>query len=718
MFKKLFNLQKISQNNQKIATISKKQNYISINLKQDTEKQGQLQYQCANYFCLRKNISNIKYEEQFNQNKSYSQQKSKGQNLVTRKDDIFTVSLIGRPNVGKSSLFNKLSMGDYAITDATPGLTRDRKETITNILGFPIRIIDTAGMEREEIQQNDKHKNRNKFKRKQELIIGDKELRDKMYNQTHQALIYSDLAIMIVDAKEGLTSQDYNIAQFLKKSIVQQKKKQKKLQKIAEQKLAIEGQNQHNNNQDVDIQENNQYNEENNTQNQEIELFKNNKGFYNNEVMLVANKCDIQEVQDQIINEAYQLGFGQPIFISCEQGDGLMDLLQLIKEKVPQSYEAAYEEKKLRRLEKHLKMRKSMKQEIEQLINDGKIPDEFDIKEWEFEFDQNNLDVEENSDLDSDSEINIQENLKLGINDDEFYYNSQYQRKPIQLTVVGRQNAGKSTLANALLKDDRVIVDDLEGTTRDSIKMQWVYQGRKIDLVDTAGVDKKMKTRSEQSDLAVAQYIAEEGRALIVLVNKWDLVPAEYKKKAIRYMEKQLESKLSQVTGAPFICVSAKTGYNLEQVMQSVLLVHQKWDTRITTGILNDWLNRFKKTQNAPVTEGQILKIRFISQIRSRPPTFSIFVNDEDLFKTNYLKYFRKSLVQEFKLEGVPIRFLIRDSRYRKKMQKIKQKADPFDTINEAYKNKKDKIKQKKQDNFIKNNLNSSQENQDELEII
>ena len=568
--------------------------------------------------------------------------------VKTLKDDIFTVSLVGRPNVGKSSLFNRLAGGKHALTDSLPGLTRDRNEVITNLWEVPVRLVDTAGWENnKEVKESD--------------------VKRKMMEQTANALIYSDLALFLVDVRAGITPEDRLLANWLRKRQAEQTK------------VFGEGAGAMQTLDDIKVKK----------------------------IILVGNKAENSDDTD-IYADIYSLGFGEPILVSAEHGDGLHDLIGEIDSEIPKEKKDEYEERRIRRIEKHLKLRDKFKAELIAVKEDSENPDEIDINEWEREFDIFNRNPEENSDLDSDNDINAEESMTTnffnagpGVTSDNIY-----KKKSIQISIVGRPNVGKSTLVNSLLKENRVIASDLPGTTRDAISVQWVYKGKKIQLVDTAGIERRVRLKSkaehmvQQStmktikyshvvvclidaldafrvqDMSVAQHIVKEGRAVVLVVNKWDLVTDDWRSKASKFMHKQVEKSLGETKGMPLLFVSALTNYKMDKLMDEVLRTYERWNMRVSTGLLNDWLNRFKKTQNMPSDSGESLKIRFITQLKSRPPTFSVFVNDKGLFKDNYLKYMKNQLAKEFELEGTPIRFIIRDNIYKKEkksMEKIQK---------------------------------------------
>lgn len=563
--------------------------------------------------------------------------------VPTHKDSIFTVSLIGRPNVGKSTLFNRLAGTKLALTDNTPGLTRDRKEVITDILGYPIRVVDTAGWEMTKVNEVD--------------------IRKKMKEQTANALIYSDLALLLFDVREGITENDLDLSRWLKKNI-----------KIPKSMPNPENQPVIPSNQTV------------------------------KRIILVGNKAESGYDYSDVYNEVYQLGYGEPMLISAEHGDGMHELLKEIDKEVPTEQKKAFEDKKAKRVKRFEEIKAQLKRDLIKLRETQENPDDIDIEEWEKEFDKININPEENSDLDSDSEVDPLTtltteavNTKTGIQTENLY-----SRRPIQVSIVGKPNVGKSTFVNSFLQDDRVIADDLAGTTRDAISIQWVYKGRKIVLVDTAGITRRSSSKSalekkiEQTSLAtiryshvviclidaleafrvqdmnVIQHVIEEGRGVVLVVNKWDLVVPEWRARAMKFMRKQVEKSLGSVKSVPLHFISALQKKKVDAIMDEVLQVYEKWNIRISTGMLNDWLQRFLKVENLPSDEGDKLKIKFITQVKTRPPTFVIFVNSKRLFKTNYMKFMKTNLTTEFGLTGVPVRILVRDTTH----QKVKRRLE------------------------------------------
>lgn len=531
----------------------------------------------------------------------------------SRNNYYFTVSLIGRPNVGKSTLFNKLVGERRSLVHPTPGLTRDRIEGISSWFGVGLKFVDTAGWDPEDTPNT-------------ESII------EKMKEQTRNALVYSDLVMFILNAREGVTKTDLELARFLKL----------RMKPGYDPKLTIKN------------------------------------------VLLVANKAE-ETFTENISNEVFKLGFGEPIYISANHGDGMVDLYEKLREKIPEEYIQEYNTRIEKRKEKHEHFKNIHKKEL--LTLEQESGESFNIKEWEKAYDK--LNPYDNSDYDSDSEVDLTQSLTTKIPTPsetvEYKLNT---NKPIQLSIVGKPNAGKSTLVNKFLREKRVIADNLPGTTRDTVYIEYTHNGRKFVLVDTPGLKKRAEdTISEMLeddvkrairfshvvillldgmkgispvDLTLARKVLEEGRVLIVVANKWDLIDKDIKEKAAKYFAHMLYTKLD-MKSVVLILASAKNGHNLNRIMDEALSLYNTWNKRISTGLLNRWLNAYKKVQNLPSENGAKLNIKFISQIKARPPTFYLYVNDRSLMKENYYKRFTNALCEEFGLKGVPIRILLRD---------------------------------------------------------
>jgi GTP-binding protein len=325
----------------------------------------------------------------------------------------------------------------------------------------------------------------------------------------------------------------------------------------------------------------------------------------NTPVILVANKCE-GKAAEAGVGEAYGLGLGDPIPISAEHGQGLSELY------------------------------------------DALAPYEYD-------------------------ELGAEDDLE-----DEF-------ERPLKLAIVGRPNVGKSTLVNELLGENRMLTGPEAGITRDSIAIAWEYEGRRIQLADTAGLRRKARIKEkleslsvddtlrsiryaeavvllldaeeamEKQDLTIARFVIEEGRALIIVLNKWDLVKAQGKK-VLQQLHDRLERSLPQVRGVPIITMSALTGRGPEKLLPKVLALHDLWNSRISTSKLNDWLNMITEEHPPPLASGRRVRLRYMTQAKSRPPTFAIFVNRPEKLPDSYLRYLMNRIREDFNLPGVPLR--------------------------------------------------------------
>jgi GTPase len=437
----------------------------------------------------------------------------------------FTVAIVGRPNVGKSTLFNRLVGKSHAIVDDTPGVTRDRREAEGRLADLRFKIIDTAGLE----------------------DADDDSLEARMQIQTEAALAEADVALMLLDARAGVTPLDKHFSQTLRR--------------------------------------------------------------LDTPVVLVANKCEGKAVEAGI-GEAYSLGLGDPIPISAEHGQGLSELYDAL---APFEHEGA----------------------------------------------------EDLGDDEDDSE------------------------RALKLAIVGRPNVGKSTLVNKLLGEDRMLTGPEAGITRDSIAIAWDYEGRRIQLADTAGLRRKSRVRQkleslsvedtlrsiryaevvvllldaeeamEKQDLSIARFVIEEGRALIVALNKWDLVKAQGKK-VLQQLHDRLERSLPQVRGVPIVTMSALTGRGADKLLPEVLALHDIWNSRISTSKLNTWLNLITEEHPPPLASGRRVRLRYMTQAKTRPPTFALFVNRPEKLPESYLRYLANRIRQDFDLPGVPLRLQTR----------------------------------------------------------
>jgi GTPase len=437
-----------------------------------------------------------------------------------------TVAIVGRPNVGKSTLFNRLVGKKVALVDDRPGVTRDRREGEAKLLDLEFRVMDTAGYEDE-----DPHT-----------------LPGRMRQQTEAAVREADVALFLIDGREGLTPVDEEIARWLRAG--------------------------------------------------------------STPVIVAANKAEGNAGESGRL-EAYSLGLGEPIAISAEHGEGVVDLFESLRPFVER--------------------------------------DEDEIEE--------ELDEEDPS-------------------------------RPLKLAIVGRPNAGKSTLVNRMLGEERMITGPEAGITRDSITLDWEWQGRPVQLVDTAGLRKRAKiedkleklsaadsrrsidhaevvvllldaTRGlEAQDLRIADLVVEEGRALLIALNKWDV--AEHASSLFNGVKAALEEGLSQLKNVPVLAISAKTGKAVDDVLKVAFDLRESWSRRISTGELNRWFADAVDANPPPAPSGRRIKLRYITQVKNRPPTFVVFGTRVDQLPDSYRRYLLNSMRRDMKLDPVPMRLTFR----------------------------------------------------------
>ncbi|CAG9324131.1 unnamed protein product [Blepharisma stoltei] len=527
------------------------------------------------------------------------------------KNFLYTVSLVGRPNSGKSTLFNHLIGGSTSLVHNTPGLTRDRIEGITNLFGVDIKFIDTAGWDPTDTPNP-------------------KPIIEKMKLQTLNAIKLSDTILFLTDVRAGISPSDIELAQYLRKTVLSDKNATK-------------------------------------------------------DVILIGNKAESSWLGD-VSNEVYKLGFGEPLLISAQHGEGIADLYEELKSRIPEGYADDFKERLKKRKEKHNKIKAERLAELEDLEKES--GEDFNLKEWERAYDK--LNPWDNSDYDSDNEIDINKSLASDFNlkDKDSLMENMKKHKMIQLAIIGRPNVGKSTLINAFLNEERVITDNQPGTTRDALYLDHVHKGKKICLVDTAGLTKHSRGTVNKLiqedvmkaikfshavvlqieapvgltpvDLELAKKVIDEGRILLIVGNKWDLVPKDMKGKVAKDVAINLHTKIT-LKGLNVIFISALQNYNVSKIMDEIQSLYEKWNKRVSTGLLNRWLEAFKKVQPLPTSQGALLRIKYMMQIKARPPSFYVYVNDRSLMKENYLKNFTSSLTKEFGFEGVPVRILLRD---------------------------------------------------------
>jgi GTP-binding protein len=454
----------------------------------------------------------------------------------------FTVAIVGRPNVGKSTLFNRLVGRRLALVDDTPGVTRDRRWGEGRLGPFDLAVVDTAGLEE----------------------AFDDSLEARMRRQTERALDDADAIIFMIDARAGVTPLDRHFAQWL----------------IRHAKAPI---------------------------------------------ILAANKAEGRAAEAGLY-EAFELGLGQPISLSAEHGVGLGELADAL-----------------------MPLIEAMAPDVEP------------------EHDSADRPFEESADEQPEAEG---------------------PPRPIQLAIVGRPNVGKSTLINALIGEDRVLTGPEAGITRDAITVDWRWGEQPIRLVDTAGMRRKAKVQDkveklsvadgrhaidhaqvvvlvldadailDKQDLTIARKVLEEGRALIVAVNKWDAV--DDRQAALARLRDRLATSLPQARGVPTVTISALKRQGLDRLMDAVIAVYRLWDTRIPTGKLNRWLEGMTAEHPPPIVAGRRLKLRYATQIKSRPPTIALWTTRPAEVPDSYLRYLTNGLRDAFGLDGVPIRLYLR----------------------------------------------------------
>jgi GTP-binding protein len=439
------------------------------------------------------------------------------------------VAIIGRPNVGKSTLFNRLVGKKLALVDDRPGVTRDRREGDASLIGLDFRVIDTAGYEDQDAAS----------------------LPGRMRQQTEAAVAQADVALFLIDARAGIVPLDEEIARWLRGSTTP--------------------------------------------------------------IVLVANKAEGRAGESGII-EALGLGFGDPVPLSAEHGEGLVDLFEAL------------------------------------------LP---------------HIERDENAPAEEEPE------------DDEFF-----EHGPLKLAIIGRPNAGKSTLINKMLGEDRLITGPEAGITRDSIAIDWSWDGRPVRLIDTAGMRKKALVQDkleklsvadalhaidfaevvvllldatrglEAQDLRIADAALQEGRALIVAINKWDV--AENGSSLFNGIRGALEDGLSQVKGLPVLTVSAATGKGIDTLIEVAFETRDAWSRRVGTGELNRWFEKAVDANPPPAPGGKRIKLRYLTQAKTRPPGFVLFGTRVDQLPMSYQRYLINGIRRDLGFGAVPVRLTLR----------------------------------------------------------
>ena len=456
----------------------------------------------------------------------------------------FTVAIVGRPNVGKSTLFNRLVGKKLALVDDTPGVTRDRRPGEAKLVDLRFRIIDTAGLEE----------------------AGPDTLEGRMRAQTEAAIDEADLSLFIVDAKYGLTPVDQSLAEMLRRR--------------------------------------------------------------GKPVVLVANKSEAKG-SDGGFYDAYTLGLGEPVPISAEHGQGMIDLRDAI---------------------------------VEAIGEERAFPEPEDVAETDVVLPQGDAEGDE----DDEAEPEYDES------------------KPLRVAIVGRPNAGKSTLINRFLGEDRLLTGPEAGITRDSISVEWDWRGRTIKMFDTAGMRRKARVQEkleklsvadtlravrfaetvvivfdatipfEKQDLQIVDFVLREGRAAVLAFNKWDLV--EDPQAVLAELREKTERLLPQARGIRAVPISGQTGYGLDKLMQNIVDTDKVWNKRISTAKLNRWLDAVTTQHPPPAVSGRRLKLKYMTQVKARPPAFMISCTRPDALPESYVRYLSNGLRTDFQMPGVPIR--------------------------------------------------------------
>jgi len=436
-----------------------------------------------------------------------------------------TVAIVGRPNVGKSTLFNRLVGKRLALVDDRPGVTRDRREGEASLIGLEFRVIDTAGFEDEDPQT----------------------LPGRMRQQTEAAVRDADVALFLIDAREGLTPLDEEIGRWLRAE--------------------------------------------------------------STPVVVVGNKAESRAGESGLL-DAFRLGLGDPIGISAEHGEGVADLFEVLLPLI------------------------------------------------EREGDEEEEEEEPGEDA------------------------------PLKIAIVGRPNAGKSTLVNRMLGEERMITGPEAGITRDSISLDWEWNGRSVRLVDTAGLRKRSKVEDklerlsaadtkraidyaevvvllldatrglESQDLRIANQVIEEGRALIIALNKWDV--ADNASSLFNGVKAALQEGLAQLRDVPLLTVSAKTGKGTDTLLEVAFDLREAWSRRVPTGELNRWFEAATDANPPPAPKGKRIKLRYVTQVKSRPPSFVVFGNRTDELPESYRRYLVNALRRDLGLGAVPLRLEFR----------------------------------------------------------
>lgn len=465
----------------------------------------------------------------------------------------FTLAIVGRPNVGKSTLFNRLVGRRLALVDDQPGVTRDLREGDAHLGGVRFTVIDTAGLEE----------------------ATDESLQGRMRALTERAVDMADVCLFMIDARDGVLPADRVFAQILRKKSAR--------------------------------------------------------------VILAANKAEGRAGEEGYY-DAFSLGLGEPVQLSAEHGEGMDELAHMLRP----------------------------------------IADEFEKRQ-----------INPETDVDVDEDGGGAERVVS-------------KERPLQIAVIGRPNAGKSTLINQILQEDRLLTGPEAGITRDAISINLDWEGVPTRIWDTAGIRKKAKVQAkleklsvsdglravkfsevvvvlldaeipfEQQDLRIADLAEREGRAVVVAVNKWDI--ENEKQDKLKDIREKFTRLLPQLRGAPLVTVSAKTGRGVDRLHKAIMTAHMVWNRRVSTSKLNRWLQGMLEMHPPPAPGGRRIRIRYMTQVKTRPPTFVAMCSHPDLLPTAYERYLVNGLREGFDMPGTPIRLFIRSQSdknpYRDKKEK------------------------------------------------
>ncbi|WP_108883586.1 ribosome biogenesis GTPase Der [Anderseniella sp. Alg231-50] len=462
-----------------------------------------------------------------------------------------TLAIVGRPNVGKSTLFNRLTGKRLALVDDRPGVTRDRREGDARIGGLKFRIVDTAGLE----------------------DAGPETLARRMTEQSREAIQQADVCLFMIDGRAGVTPSDEHFAELVRKT--------------------------------------------------------------GKPVIVAANKAEGGKGESGRL-ESYSLGLGDPVAISAEHGEGLGDLHDALEEAFRLHGPAAEE---------------------------TDFDDEADGFDDVIAFDPDDEDAGD------------------GLAPD----------RPLRLAIVGRPNAGKSTLINRLVGEERMLTGPEAGITRDAIGIDWEWNGQRIKLWDTAGMRKKARVNDklekmsvsdglraikfaevvvllidatqplEKQDLQLASLMAREGRAMVLAINKWDMI--EEKDALRREIELEVTRLLPQVSGIAVVTFSGLSGRGVHKLMPAVMETYKLWNMRIPTNRLNGWLEEQIQRHPPPAPGGRRIRLRYMTQVNARPPTFVAFCSNASNMPESYNRYLINGLREDFGLWGVPVRINLREGK-------------------------------------------------------